>query len=197
MRRLSPGFTLIEVMIAVLIGGMVIGSVYGIFSTVSAARERLESEGIFYHQARIFFDRIGGELSSMRLTPLGNRPVLMGGSSDMGTPYLEFNTELVSPLQRQRGGLSRVRYELREEDEGITLYRSEEMLLANLAPSEPLPFITGMQSFDIRYYAAGQWHSSWVGNQPPQMIEFQFEIDSGNGTGIPFRSSFVLSGGRG
>ncbi len=197
MRRLPPGFTLIEVMIAVLIGGMLISSIYGVFGAVSAARDRLEDEGILYHQARIFFDRIGGELSSMRLTPMGNRPVLVGGSSDLGTPYLEFNTELVSPLQRRRGGLSRVRYELREEDGGIALYRSEEMLLANLAPSEPLPFITGMQSFDIRYYAAGQWHSSWVGAQPPQMIEFLFEIDIGTGTGIPFRSSFVLSGGRG
>ncbi|MFO7765860.1 MAG: type II secretion system protein GspJ [Pelovirga sp.] len=197
MRRFSPGFTLIEVMLAVLIGGLLISSIYGVFAAVSAARERLESEGIFYHQARIFFDRIGGELSSMRLTPLGNRPVLVGGDSDQGAPYLEFNTELVSPQQQQRGGLSRVRYELREEDEGMTLYRSEETLLADLAPSEPLPFITGMQSFDIRYYAAGQWHSRWEGTQPPQLIEFMFEIDSGADTGVPFRSSFVLSGGRG
>lgn len=197
MHRRSPGFTLIEVMLAVLIGGMLIGSIYGVFTAVSAARERLEHEGIFYHQARIFFDRIGGELSSMRLTPLGNRPVLSGGNSDSGTPFLEFNTELVSPLQRQRGGLSRVRYELREENEGLVLYRSEEMLLASLAASEPLPFISGMRSFAVRYFSAGQWHSSWVGQQPPQMIEFVFEIDRGDGVGIPFRSSFVLSGGRG
>lgn len=197
MRRYAHGFTLIEVMIAVLIGGMVIGSVYGVFATVSAARDRLENEGVLYHQSRIFFDRIGGELSSMRLTSLGNRPALVGGNSDLGTPFFEFNTELVSPLQRQRGGLSRVRYELREKDDGtISLYRSEEMLLANLAPSEPLLFISGLQSFGIRYFGAGQWHSSWKGVQPPQMIEFQFEFDTGSRR-APFRSSFVLTGGRG
>ncbi len=189
------GFTLIEVIIAVMIGGLLLSSIYGVFGAVSAARDRLEDEGILYHQARIFFDRVGGELSSMRMTGLGDRSVLEGGTSIQGTAYLEFNTELVSPLQRQRGGLSRVRYELREEEGVFSLYRSEEMLLANLAASEPLVFISGLKTFDIRYYAAGQWSDNWTRNQPPQMIEFQFEVDSVHGGTIPFRSSFVLSGG--
>jgi len=193
----SGGFTLIEVIIAVMIGGLLLSSIYGVFGAVSAARDRLEDEGILYHQARIFFDRVGGELSSMRMIGLGDRSVLEGGSSIQGTAYLEFNTELVSPLQRQRGGLSRVRYELREEEGVFSLYRSEEMLLANLAASEPLVFISGLKTFDIRYYAAGQWLDSWTRNQPPQMIEFQFEVDSVHGGTIPFRSSFVLSGGGG
>ncbi len=114
-----------------------------------------------------------------------------------GTAYLEFNTELVSPLQRQRGGLSRVRYELREDEGVYTLYRSEEMLLANLAASQPLVFISGLKTFAIRYYEAGQWHDNWSRNQPPQMIEFQFEVESVHDGTTPFRSSFVLSGGRG
>jgi len=197
MMRRPCGFTLIEVMIAVLVGGLLLSSIYGVFGAVSAARDRLEHEGLLYHQARIFFDRVGGELSSMRLTALGNRAVLAGGTTVQGAAYLEFNTELVSPLRRQRGGLSRVRYELREEDGVLTLYRSEEMLLANLAASEPLVFISGLKTFTIRYYAAGQWHDSWSSNQPPQMIEFQFEVDSAPGGTVPFRSSFVLSGGRG
>jgi general secretion pathway protein J len=196
MRRAS-GFTLIEVIIAVMIGGLLLSSIYGVFGAVSAARDRLEGEGIFYHQARIFFDRVGGELSSLRLTALGNRSVLEGGTTVQGTTYLEFNTELVSPLQRQRGGLSRVRYEVREDDNALTLYRSEEMLLANLAASEALVFISGLKTFEIRYYEAGQWHDSWARSQPPQLIEFQFEVDSIPGGTIPFRSSFVLSGGRG
>jgi len=196
MKRTS-GFTLIEVIIAVMIGGLLLSSIYGVFGAVSAARDRLEGEGLLYHQARIFFDRVGGELSSMRLTALGNRPVLEGGTTVQGTAYLEFNTELVSPLQRQRGGLSRVRYELQEEDGAYSLYRSEEMLLANLAASEPLEFIAGLKTLDIRYYAAGQWHDSWASSQPPQLIEFQLEVDAAHGGSIPFRSSFVLSGGRG
>ncbi|MBD1400481.1 type II secretion system protein GspJ [Pelovirga terrestris] len=197
MVRRSAGFTLIEVIIAVLIGSLLLSSIYGVFGAVSAARDRLADEGIFYHQARIFFDRVGGELSSMRMAVLGNRAVLEGGNTVQGTTYLEFNTELVSPLQRQRGGLSRVRYEVREDGGALTLYRSEEMLLANLAASEPLVFISGLKAFVIRYYAAGQWHDSWSRNQPPQMIEFQLEVDSDHGGVIPFRSSFVLSGGRG
>ncbi len=197
MMRRSAGFTLIEVIIAVLIGGLLLSSIYGVFEAVSGSRDRLADEGVFYHQARIFFDRVGGELSSMRVAGLGNRVALEGGNTAQGTTYLEFNTELVSPLQRQRGGLSRVRYEVREDDGTLTLYRSEEMLLANLAASEPLVFISGLKAFAIRYYAAGQWHNSWSRNQVPQMIEFQLEVDSDHGGVIPFRSSFVLTGGRG
>jgi general secretion pathway protein J len=68
MARQSSGFTLIEVIIAVMIGGLLLSSIYGVFGVVSAARDRLEDEGILYHQARIFFDRVNGELSSMRMT---------------------------------------------------------------------------------------------------------------------------------
>lgn len=191
MRKNSQGFTLLEVLLAILIGGLVMSSVYGVFSSVSRVSQRLENEGDQFHKVRIFFDRIGGELSSLRLSRIGDLAVLSAGTSLDGGTFFEFNTELVSPFLERYGGISRVRYELREEDEGAALYRSEQLVLADLASAEPLVFIDGLASFKIRYYHRGNWQDSWSGKSPPQMVEIFLELKA-DGRPIPFRSSFVL-----
>lgn len=196
MRRDQRGFTLIEVLLAVLIGSLLLTAIYGVFGSISSAKQQLELEGEGYHQVRIFFDRIGGELSSLRLTPVGKQPVLTSAKTLEGEPALEFNTELVSPLLQQKGGISRVRYELRREEQGATLYRSEQVLLADLAPSVALPFVEGLKSFQLRYFRQGTWQEQWTGSRLPEMLEITFELEVAGRT-IPFRSSFILpeSGG--
>ena len=187
------GFTLIEILLAIFIGSLVITSVYGIFSAVSDARNRLSAEGERYHQGRILFDRLGAELSSLRFAPLGKRPVLRSGKNSDGDVFIEFNSELVSPLLLQHGGLSRIRYEVQaDEDSGaLTLHRSEQVLLTNLAASTPLPFIEGLKSFTIRFFMNGIWHDNWTLKQPPEQVEVALEMVVENKV-IPFRSSFIL-----
>ena len=191
MKRSSWGFTLIEVLLAILIGTLVLTSVYGIFSSVSRARNRLEAEGELYHQARIFFDRIGGELGSLRASPLGGEAVFSSGKTLDGEIFFEFNTELVSPLLQQYGGISRVRYAVQQEEESLVLLRSEKVLLTDLAESDPLLFIADLKTFQVRYFRQSGWQESWSGNTPPQMVEITLELETDDGL-IPFRSSFVL-----
>ncbi|MEE4253715.1 MAG: type II secretion system protein GspJ [Desulfuromusa sp.] len=193
MRGISRGFTLIEVLLAILIGSLVLTSVYGVFSSVSGARNRLETEGNLYHQARIFFDRISGELSSLRISPLGKEAVFSSGQTSASDFFLEFNTELVSPLLQKYGGISRVRYEFQQQEDSIHLLRSEKVLLADMAASEPLLFIADINSFQVRYFSQGNWQENWSGKTPPQMVEMTLELKV-DGRLIPFRSSFVLSG---
>jgi len=191
--RKNHGFTLIEILLALLIGSVVLTSIYGVFSAVSQARNRLEAEGDVYHQARIFFDRLGSELESLRVAPLGTKAVFSSGHDSDGNIYLEFNTELVSPLLQQHGGLSRVRYEVQQNDDSGTLLRSEQVLLADLAVSEPLVFFSGVKDFQLRYLRNGKWQESWAGKTPPQLVEVTLELDV-DGRSIPFSSSFVLPG---
>lgn len=196
MRTPQKGFTLIEVMLAILIGGLILSSIYGVFSSVSRVSQRLEREGEQFHKVRIFFDRIAGELSSLRLTQIGDQSILSSGTTLDGEVFLEFNSELVSPFLAQYGGISRVRYELRTVEEVKTLYRSEQTILADLASAEPLPFIEGLTGFSIRYYHQGVWQENWQGKLPPQQIEIFLELEV-DGRMIPFRSSFVLPGVKG
>ncbi|MEA3545515.1 MAG: type II secretion system protein GspJ [Thermodesulfobacteriota bacterium] len=191
MRAVSRGFTLIEILLAILIGSLVLTSVYGIFSSVSGTRNRFETEGDLYHQARIFFDRIGGELSSLRLASLGGQSVFSSGKTTTGDSYLEFNTELVSPLLQAHGGISRVRYEIQQRKGSAVLLRSEEPLLSVLAPSGSLQFLTNIKTFQLRYFSQGSWHETWAGGAPPQLIEIFLELEIEDQT-ILFRSSFIL-----
>jgi len=196
MKGNSRGFTLIEILLAILIGSLVLTSVYGIFSSVSGARNRFEVEGNLHHQARIFFDRIGGELSSLRVSPLGKQAIFSSGNTHDGNLFLEFNTGLVSPLLQQHGGISRVRYEIQQGEESAILLRSEQVLLADLAASKPLPFIANLKTFQVRYFRQGDWQDTWSGKIPPQMIEITLELEIDDRL-IPFRSSFVLPEVRG
>lgn len=191
MMRDQRGFTLIEVLLAILIGSLVLSSIYGIFGSVSSAKQRLETEGQGYHQVRIFFDRLGGELSSLSLSPVGGSRPFSSDTTLEGEPALEFVTGLVSPLLRRKGGISRVRYELRRNGEQATLYRSEQVLLADLAAEEALPFVEGIRDFRVRYYNRGSWLDQWNNASPPQMLEISLELAGESGV-IPFRSSFVL-----
>lgn len=191
MSNTSRGFTLIEILLAILISSLVLTSIYGVFSSVSRARNRLEAEGLVYHQARIFFDRLGGELSSMRLSPLGGDAVFRSGENLDGEVFFEFNTELVSPWLQQYGSLSRVRYEMRQEGESAGLFRSEQSLLADLSASEPLLFISGLKTFQLRYFSQGGWQESWSHKKPPQLLEITLELEVDKRL-IQFRSSFVI-----
>lgn len=192
----TRGFTLIEVLLAILIGGIVLSSLYGVFSSVSNVSQRLTREGEQYHQVRVLFDRIAGELGSLKTGMIGPGLAFESGTTADGGPYLEFNTELVAPWLKRYGGLTRVRYELREEDDGGTLYRSERIVLADLAEEEALPFVGGLKNFRIRYFGQGGWQDQWSGQSLPRMIELFFELDS-EGHPVPFRSSFLIPGGHG
>lgn len=191
MRGGARGFTLVEVLLAIMIGSLVLTTIYGIFTTVSDARNRLEREGDAFHEVRIFFDRVGGELRSLQPNPVGTQLSFNAGKTLDGELFFEFNTELVSPLLLKRGGLSRVRYELRKDGDTETIYRSEQALLVDLAPSEALPFISGVKNFQLRYYRDGTWLTSWSPGKIPELLEISFELEL-DGRTVPFRSSFVL-----
>ncbi len=191
MSNTSRGFTLIEILLTILISSLVLTSIYGVFSSVSRARNRLEAEGLVYHQARIFFDRLGGELSSLRLSPSGNKAVFSSGKNLDGETFFEFNTELVSPWLQQYGSLVRVRYEVHQSEKSADLFRSEQSLLADLSASEPLLFIAGLKTFQLRYFSQGSWQDSWSSKKPPQLLEITLELEVDKRF-ILFRSSFVL-----
>ena len=65
--RLS-GFTLVEVLIATLILGLVISTVYVSYTSVLRNSRQLESEGNIYKMARITMDRMTRDLSSLQLS---------------------------------------------------------------------------------------------------------------------------------
>src|SRR5210317_866695 len=111
------GFTLIEVLVAISILAILLSSVYGIFSSVSLARERLDADSAEYHRARVLFDRLGRELRGAYFQEDDHGLVFSGRTIDEGMIELELTTSAVSPLSQRGSGIARVHYLLTEDQE--------------------------------------------------------------------------------
>ena len=113
----EQGFTLVEILVAISILAILLTSVYGIFSSISLARERLDSDSADYHRARVMFERMGRELRGAYFQQRDSHLVFSGKTSDDGTVELELTTTAVSPLSQTGAGIARVHYLLVEDDE--------------------------------------------------------------------------------
>jgi len=196
----GKGFTLIEVLVAVVVTSLLLLSVYGVFSSVSGARQRVEADSAVFHQARVIFDRIGRELRGAYRTGRNTRTRFSGGLDRDGRPFLELSTTSATP-QGSPGGIVLVRYELRSTEEDparLELVRMERPLFSDdFRPDQSLRLAGGLLEFQMRFYAAGSWRESWNADDGlPQLVELTLSEPSRTGP-VTFVSAFDLGGAGG
>lgn len=200
--RTAPGFTLIEVLIAISIIAILLTTVYGIFTSVSGTKDRLDADSAAYHRARVIFDRLGREIRGAYYRPGHQDSIFRGGTDDAGDLFLELSTTAVSPLSEQGTGFALVRYRIGpdEENDGqsLVIERSEEALLGRSqdTPENPdmMRLSPGIREFALSFYAAGEWHDSWnaATDGLPAMLRLRLRILTADGSEVPFTSSFKL-----
>lgn len=177
----EQGFTLVEILVAISIGAILLTTIYGVFSSVSGARDRLEAVGEEYHQVRVLYDRMASEIRSGYFNAGSKQTRLVGGSNTQGFPFLEFSTTLSTPLFGGRpGGVSLVRYEQLEMEQEIRLYRNEWPLLNAQPEQDPQLLIIGLKTFSLRYYNGSDWQDEWdsqLAGKLPEMIELTVEVE--------------------
>jgi general secretion pathway protein J len=194
----NAGFTLLEILLATTIVILVLGSIYGVFTGISRARDRVESRGGAGHQARIVFDRIGRELrSAYPLTAAGGA---FAGSNHQGgnLPTLSFATSAGTPAGGAHGGIRLVRYDLatisEQEGGGYELRRSEiPAFLGAATPERASRLIAGVRALRWRFYGDGTWQDAWPAStgRLPQAVELTLTLQAGAET-MPFVSSFEI-----
>lgn len=199
--RSASGFTLVEVLVAISILAILLTSVYGIFSSVSVARERLDADSAEYHRARVIFDRLGRELRGTYFQARDQGLVFNGGKADEKTAILELTTTAVSPFSQTGAGLARVRYLLVTDPEnpasGLVLMRSEQPAhepatetgidgMMRLAP--------GVDAMTIRFFAKGQWQEKWDGRISglPEMVEIALQLRRAGRDPVQFISAVEI-----
>ena len=101
----ESGFTLIEILVAVIVTSLLLLSVYGVFSTIDGARQRVERDTGHYHQARVIFDRLGREIHGVYLAANNRQSGFRGGTGRGGTP-LSSNCRRPLPRRKAAGGAS-------------------------------------------------------------------------------------------
>lgn len=194
------GFTLVEVLVAISILAILLTSVYGIFSSVSLARDRLDADSADYHRARVLFDRLGRELRGAYFQNRDRSLRFAGHTTDNGMVELELTTSAASPLSQTGSGIAKVHYLLAEDQEteadGLVLLRSEQPVhkQTDEKVSGMMRLIPGIKSLSLRFYANGKWQSSWDGRTAglPELVEIQLRLGTGGGQPVDFISSFEL-----
>lgn len=195
------GFSLLEVMVAIGIVAIILTAVYGIFTSVSNARDRLEQDGELYHRVRVIFDRIGREFRGV--CPVGGperNGVFRTGQDASGHPILELTTSATVQSGLQQTGVALVRYALAPDPEqpgGTVLLRVEQSALVDddtLRQAGPMRMATGIAQLEWRFLIDDQWHNELDAARDglPLLVELTLTMIDARGEKHPFRSAFEL-----
>jgi general secretion pathway protein J len=201
MRNAQAGFTLFEVLVAVTIIALLLTTIYGVFTSVSSAKERLETTGEGYHQARVLFDRISREVRGAYV-PSGHLDALFAGANG-DIPFLELSTSAATPQGGGKGGINVVRYEVQVDSESSdgrkVLLRSEVPLHeADRRHEGAYRLATGLDDLRWRYYDGQEWQEEWSTKRAQggaaasgQMLELRLTVHIDNQP-VEFLSTFEI-----
>ena len=197
MKSIPKGFTLIEVLLAVTITAILLVTIYGVFTSVSSAKNRIETEGEGYHQARVIFDRIGREIRGAYYLKGNAKTSFRGGLDEERNPFLLLSTTATTPQGERQEGVAVVRYRLRKDAEiegNKVLTRSEAPLVEEDKAPREYRLATGIEALQLRFSDGDNWQESWDSdslNAVPKMVEVALEIRL-DSTAVPFRSIFEV-----
>jgi len=179
----NRGFTLIEIMIAVVLLGILSAALYGSYFTVLSARERA-SEGM---EAR---RELGGTLDLIRREIAAakfNRDdkrlrFIVEDRDNFGKPAssLELTTLVPSAGQgRKESGISAVRYRLEEKDKRFILTRREQDVFFESPDAKAYPQMEQISDFLVECYDGSTWVRSWdtsLNNALPKMVRVTVHV---------------------
>ena len=182
----NRGFTLIEILVAVVLLGILSAALYGSYFTVLSARERA-SEGM---EAR---RELGGTLDLIRrefASATFNRDdkrlrFIVEDRDNFGKPAssLELTTLVPTSGQgRKESGISAVRYRLEEQDKHFILTRREQDIFFESPDAKGYPQMERISSFLVECYDGSKWVRSWdtaaaLNNALPKMLRVTVQVD--------------------
>jgi general secretion pathway protein J len=198
-RQGERGFTLIEILVAISILAIVLSSIYGIFTSVSRARERLDADSADYHRARVVFDRLGRELRGAYFQRNNPDLVFAGGADSPSVLEFELTTTAVTPISQTGSGIANVRYLLTEDTEedkdGLVLMRRERPVHQPASPNDTadmMRLVPGVEAMSLRFFNEGRWQTRWDGATSglPELVEISLQLLGREDGGVRFVSAF-------
>jgi general secretion pathway protein J len=165
MIRRQQGFTLIEVVIAVLITAILFTMAYGAIQQALANRERLQHNSERLRALQFTMRSLVQDFTQLAPRPVreptgdGYQPALQAGGAELGQVLLT-RGGWMNPIGAGRSTLQRVRYRV---DDGKFL---REHWLVLDAMFEPAPIkrelLDQVRSFSLRFLSDGRnWQDSW------------------------------------
>lgn len=175
MRRRNSGFTLLEVLVAVVLASLLLSSIYGVFFTSSAAKEQVEKQANALHLARVLSSRLDRELLGLALNNHAGKAILTGGTNNLGESYIEL---LTSSSGGPQPGMRWVTYRLGPDQDGrTTLWRTEKGLNIQANAAEER-LAQGIKHLLFGFFDGTTWRDSWdsLSNGRPRLVRVEIEL---------------------
>ena len=203
----TSGFTLMELMLAIMILGLVVTTVLASFNTVFSTTDALKSNSQIYEMAKNCLKQMSHDLESVYIAqpPIYKPPEfddppndyrIVGVSEDTGGTgfaQIRFTSRAHIPLENTtRGGVAEIIYYLHAKEDGSLVLRRSD----NIYPypefeekgSDPV-LCERVKSVAFKYYdAEGSESDAWDSESDeyeyatPTAIEIQLEIEDGSGS---------------
>lgn len=171
MKRSAPGFTLLEILIAVLILSVVVTTIYASFNGTLRVVKNSNDGGGIYAMARTAMDLMTRDLEAM--APYDRKMAFLARRSDCGEKEsmditFRSSAHLSFDENNATGGIADIQYYLKEgenEGEGYTLMRDDVPVMMGsdrIAAKAGFAVCKGVQSVIYRFYdASGKEYEKW------------------------------------
>ncbi len=207
-RHSAPGFTLMELMLAVLILGIVMAMLAGSFNAVSHGKVQAEERIDIDHEGRALLWTLSNEFrDAVQTAVVPSRVVLLGqGHMSNGQPL---DSVTVSTLDLSHsanfdgfGAEQIVSYATTvnpARPEWSILTRSiRSALLTGVATNNPVVLANNLISLHVRYFDGSLWQESWdasslpPGRQLPLAVAIDVVLADSRGRQVGFSTQVML-----
>lgn len=172
--RGNSGFTLLEVLVAMLLLVIVAGALYSSYFSVLRARERADEGGEQRRELRGTLDLLRREIDGAFYRTDDKRLRFVVEDRDIfGKPASTLELVTVAPPsadERPASDLILVKYGVKERERQLGLNREATDLLGSTKPI-PYPQMESIEGFLVECYDSGKWVRSWNTELAPKLPE--------------------------
>ncbi|MDD2580391.1 MAG: GspJ family type II secretion system protein [Desulfuromonadaceae bacterium] len=182
----NSGFTLLEVLIAVILLGILSTALYGSYFSVMRARDRASSGMESRRELGATLDLIRREVSSAQFNPtdkLHPLKFVVEDRDNFGTQSSTLELTTLAPPAVQNfseSGIVVVTYRIAEKDKKLTLTRQERDLFSEDSASRAYPQMEQISSFLVECYDGSKWVKSWdtaINNKLPASVRVTIQVE--------------------
>jgi len=181
----NKGFTLLEILIAVVLLGILAGALYGSYFGVVWARERAAAGMESRRELGATLDLIRREVSSAMFNRNDKRlRFIVEDRDSFGAPSSTLELTTLSPLadlSRGESGIVTVGYRMTEKDSKRTLTRQErDMVFSGSDVTAAFPQMERISSFLVECYDGSKWVRSWdsaINGALPKAVKVTVQVE--------------------
>lgn len=181
---LNRGFTLLEVLIAVILLGILSTALYGSYFSVMRARDRASSGMESRRELGATLDLIRREVSSAQINPTDKRlRFVVEDRDNFGVPSSTLELTTLTPPTVQtlsESGIVIVTYRIAEKDKKLTLTRQERDLFSEDSTPRAYPQMEQISSFLVECYDGSKWVKSWdtsINGALPKSVRVTIQVE--------------------